>query len=321
MDSIAANKRAAFKLKCCAYISDLASYNPHWIAGPWDQSPQGYTESHARILQRICSTCRLSPEVHNNALYIKKTMCGPCTPAAMTAYFDTLSLPSRISNCLASVGKKKTVVCPVFIEWNEQIGHAVFIIFDLKRKLQLFFDPHHGLDVQGNTGRMVRAIAKHKFHADYNTPPISQMIWANLNDSLQSKVEVGMDIDDTGLCGILSLLVALICIRFNYYNPKHMADMISGSVSQHGNQLITWYDHLREACLNNDSAKINRIVFRPSSDGYCSVFNSKTGNCCSRKVCRVGHCQYHCWQHRHIMMNCNANSKKCNATQKRCKYP
>lgn len=325
MNRISGALQNNLKQQCCDYIKDLAGYHPMWIAGDWNRSVQSYLGTYSTILQKICSSCKINASMPQSLLCLNMTHTNCSDVDAIKIYLSNQHLPSKITQCLNSIGKKQSVVCPVYLRLddNPENGHIFFIVFDVQQKLQILFDSDSGRTggVVSDYDHFIHTLAKHQFHAEFTCPTLTSQVWFNNTDSIQSVTEEHMDVDEQGLCGILLLIVLLTCIRFNYYNPKHIADMIKIEVKTNGNSLITWYDHLREAISTNNTAKLQRLVYRTSSNGYCGVFNPKTGKICSRKVCKNGSCKYHCWQHRHIMLNCNSANKKCNANHVQCNHP
>ena len=117
------------------------------------------------------------------------------------------------------------------------------------------------------------------------------------------------------MCAILCLLVMLCCMRFQYYNPKDMADFITVPLRNNMtmNSVISWYMRLRES---QTPAEMRELIL-PDCDS-CKAFSFAKGGLCSRGSCRNGATKCLCWQHRFLILNRQAPNKRCATAQHNC---
>ena len=293
--------------------------NPIWVAGPWNRSNINYAALFRRFTGLVCSTCTYrNTEVAHGSLTI--TFPGA---QATQAQFNTVAnhahLDHRTRLCLADAGVTHSVFVWCYIRWEGRAtGHAVFLMFDKKRKLQIVFDPHSGLD--GLNGRVVSAMAQREFYQGYTPVPVEQCTWLLHANSIQHLVQNNMHIEEHGICGLMCILVMITCMRFNFYNPKVIADMLVPALSiQHCGQLISWYDEILTRVQNN--AHVDTIISRllPDSEELkCLAYSQGSGRLCSRGSCSAGTTHHFCWQHRYIVLNNKAGNRKCVTQQSAC---
>lgn len=308
------NMRASLKRSLEMFIEyDLCRGMPIWLAEEWNRSSNLYNNKAAQIMKMTCSASQGPVEWGGELIFTVNA--GETFQAQWSEYlsgtFPTI-LKDRLSNRAHGV---KTLWVYILLKWQGvRIGHAVIMAFDMKRKLQILYDPHGGYR---NIESASYHLCKHQFHPDF-TPVPPKLCFPRLqSQSLQSKVETIMDASEHGVCGILSTLVMICCIRFGYNNPLDVANMIIPNMSneskQIGNKLISWYSQI--STIDND-ALFAKLVFPPSEEGRCSVYSSLSNRICSRGSCRNN--GNLCWQHRHIIMNRMAPNKKCATAQSSC---
>ena len=158
---------------------------------------------------------------------------------------------------------------------------------------------------------------RRQFHPSCVPVSADEWTWPTFAQSIQYHVAT-KNAHDGGLCGFLTILVMLICIRFNYYNPKDVADMITPYLNKDKliNKLIYWYGDLIKTFGNQD--KFIEKIMPLSTEYVCRVFNPSTRRLCRRNSCANGPAKCMCWQHRALVMNNKAKHKRCGTEQVAC---
>ena len=199
--------------------------------------------------------------------------------------------------------------------WPDGGGHASVIMFDLKRKLQVVFDPDWGVDALNSASS---GLCRRQFHPQYRNLAASSCAPALHVNSLQRRAELGIGKEEQGLCGVLTILVMVCCVRHNFYNPKKVADLLIPALSRPGvaNQIISWYDAMTGIV---DVAAFRNHILPQSRQNKCNAHSTASRTLCSRRSCRDGDMRAFCWQHRYSGMNRNSDSKKCSAPHELCK--
>lgn len=337
MDLAVGNNRVALRAAAQRFVADLGHPHQPWVKqGAWVKNARVYYAHMARMLKHVCSTCQYDADT---MAYMRLDFEGADyrTVPGINQYANTVQLPQRTMACLNNPPAHRRSVW-VFIAMvipNNSTGHGLCLLFDTRRRKQFVFDPHCACDdrlsdnQQLTAGAMTRALCQRRLHPDYEPVAMQQCLWPLRADTLQQRVEVPLHHVDRGVCGILCMLVIICCIRFNYYNPRDMADMIAdelvrpiagnnaGAATIH--KIIRWYVHLM-----NLRAHANipvHLVFPSPSDHRCNTFSSWTGRVCSRTVCRQGtsanNCST-CWQHRYLGFNCEAPNRRCATAHHQC---
>lgn len=233
-----------------------------------------------------------------------------------------ISLPVPARECLDEPGPNiRSVWMLLNFQWKSDgvdCGHAAILLFDIKRKLQIVFDPHTGNNVPNDIGI---ALCRRKFHQEYANVDAVDSMPADWRMSIQQRMQEVMHVDERGMCGILCLLVMVCCLRFGYLNPGHVATLITELMvnvqRQIGNRLISWYEHIR--VINPDNiAQFREAVLPVSHAGRCRVYSRITTRVCSRPSCRNAGGRNLCWQHRHIILNRMAENMRCATDQEPC---
>ena len=328
IDRLAGQARNTLQRSIKMYLRDLVQGQPIWLANDWDQRTVEYQHSYQKIIRSICSTCQyesISGETGGCMnIHLRPRFK---TEGDLDQYVAHLRLPSKTIECLEKGGNRIVWVC-VNISWYDMNhdrvdGHTIIMMFDTKRKVQVLFDPAWGFNWNQIGYHLIgvsNALMRRQFHP--RCTPVNSRFWTwpRTDQSLQFHVEKHIkntSKDEGGLCGILSILVMLTCIRFNYYNPKDVADMMVSCLTKRTliNELISWYEDIR---TTNDREKFIEKIMPISTENICRAFSPSTGRLCKRPSCTIGPARCMCWQHRALIMNCNANSKKCGTKQASC---
>lgn len=302
---------------------------PCWAAGEWEKEGTVYFLMVKWLVRQCCSMAQMKrvavpdPNMHHtvreNVLSINFE--NDRTPAQIQARMENVVLPGYVRKVLDQppVGLRTVVVFFATTGWSinnegnrQNWGHASAMVFDLRRKLQILYDP------QGGSDRAITRIScAHQFHPRF---AVANVLTTTHAHTLQSKLQGVMFADDHGMCGILTLVMLMVSARFNLWNPTIVASILYPilSVGGRGNMLITWYDQLLHHYYANDRTKLNRCMLPPSAEGRCNVYSPSTGRLCSRKSCSNGPWHAMCWQHRWIVRNKASVSRKCVAPQAPC---
>ena len=294
---------------------DLAGNRAIWLAGNWDKSVDTYSRQFRKLMASYCSACQY-PVQQNVAgvLRINVTHAAQASPQVMNALVAAAQLPQHVQACL-DAGNCRTVWVWMNIRWPQGGGHAAFMLFDVKRRRQIYFDPHWGMDMANSVSTQV---CQRQFHPQYQPVALADCAWPTQNVSMQHLIQQHLHFDEHGMCGILSTIVIITCIRFNYFNPLHVARMMTQTMAQQGahvaNQMITWYDELIPK--SGDAYRLH--AFPNSTADRCHAFSTGTRRLCSRRSCRQGPLRCFCWQHRWLGMNRSANGRGCAQPQAQC---
>lgn len=348
MDTIIPASRQQLTDAIRRYIRDdlLPDDIPIWLGGPWNRSNRHYTSFFRRYLRMVCSSCRYihpnpnpNPNLNPNPDPNQNSFTNPPgainqiprpqaqgdiywqipstvhTQQQMNTWISNRVLPARITACLNDDSVKRTVWVWICFTHHTTV-HAILILFDKKRKLQITFDPHSGINRQCS---VAKALCVNQFHPDFQLPPMNRCLWQNYNSSLQQRIQtLGLGVDEHGVCALLCILVIMTCTRFAYYNPLEVANMLEPAMitDMTTNKLISWYDELLEG--NMTTEQIRERAFPDSEERKCVAFSPSSRKLCSRGSCSNGETQIFCWQHRFIVLNNRANNKKCATAQEQC---
>lgn len=319
IDTLLYPHRHEFVLAVNAYIEDLVNKHEIWLADDWNRDTIDYAIHHRRILRNVCSTCQYTR--HHNVLNIIVPSTVDTT-AKLESYLAThVKLPTETIRCLDE-RKVKSAWVLLYIKYSAwTYSHAALLVFDIKRKVQIVFDP----DMEHNDDLCIAsALSRRQLHPKYENIYINiiRKGYKNINPSIQERVEAHMSSDEQGVCGIISLVVMLVCLRFNYLNPLDVSNIIADYITLPSkrtlaNQLITWYDKL----IKTKDDKLLKHLFPPSTKGMCNVYIPDKKALCERPVCSDGSpVQCMCWQHRHLVINKKNADESCAARQKPCSY-
>lgn len=300
------------------YIRDLVHGMPDHIAGGWERRFSRYSNVFYKIASVFCK----NPQIQGDLGIIKVTFSQEdiASDQAVDQKLATVNLPPAVRQLLDH--------SPLRIVWvyintaviGNQMSHACMLMFDKETKTQVLFDPDWDVNYPIPSG-----LCRRRFHPDYINLPASVCGWAQHNACIQRVIEAELHPDEHGVCGILCILVMLCCNRFNFYNPKAVADYIKHTLSERGtmNMFISWYTDLLDIVRGYNpatNAHIAAYLLRLQMDEEtvvkrrCGVYNNKTGRICSRTSCDT--CM--CWQHRFLLTNKQGNTKRCKEVYSGC---
>lgn len=321
MDRVQGHNEHALRTAVAGYIHDLCDHKPIWLGGDWNRNANVYKDTFFRIIQRYCNACQLNNNVCEIRIDVPHHPQSANYPFLQQLVENNVHLPNQVTSCLNS---NNTNIRAVWVWLNFQWvrangtrgGHAALLVFDRFRKKQIVFDP----DWYYDRNMLPNVLCEHQFHPRYDLIPVNQSTWATGDTNLQRSVQEIMHVDETGVCGILSLLVMLCCMRFDYINPFHMANILKpvlrDPTALYGNKLIAWYDDLRRL----PNGQLVSALYPACVNGprQCSVYSKITSTLCKRKACRFGEQRCMCWQHKFQSMNKPSGNKKCNANHVQC---
>ena len=224
----------------------------------------------------------------------------------------------RKARAAAGDRKKRVFVISLNSFWfdGEAKGHAQMIVVDFRHKTQVFFDPHG-------------VVARLFFRELARVPPIVPGHTNVAPDDalgyrLQGHLESELEREQSGTCGLTTLLTLLCCRRFNYWHMPTITEAIHDAFPSaiEANVVMQSLIHLYESrvlSLNLSTATLTReqeeALFATlfPDEGRCRVYSDSSGRFCSRKACRMGPALSLCWQHRHYLQSPYVQSKKCAA--------
>jgi hypothetical protein len=271
-----------------------------------------YAQQFNKIIRSCCSSCQ-QPDSYFLNIDI------PASANGRIRDVSEVRLPQHVLDCLNNPpAGKRAVWILVQITWEfAEWAHAVLLMFDLRKRLQIVFDPETCITIPATS----HDLQQYQLHPQYAAVPLEGMLPVLERDCLQERAQQRMHADEWGVCGVMCTLVALCCIRFNYYNPYDMAQLLGSCIPYKSrcNQLITWYEDLIR--IHTTAGILQHILPAPSSSQVsttCSAFCTTTNKLCNRKPCRVGNKSCFCWQHRYLGINTNAPNRRCMTAQVPC---
>lgn len=323
MDLVKGPQKKQLRTNMRKYLDKLVEDEPLWVAGEWTRS-----NYRAQLSSLVNTTCSLYtfPHVYKLTLILNETACDNhvAMMEAMHAWKQEPRQVSFITNLTRVYNDRKTNKRRGLLLYlrtgmcGNDFTHATFIFFDFKRHLQIFFDPQMGLDQPVS---FVRGFTELQMIPGCVPIPLDKTVPLLFANSLQEKFQQNLDADDKGVCGMLVLVVTMLCIRFQYYNPLHICQLMiqayprANQRTEFTRKLISWYFSFQDAVTIEAIAD---HIHKPSTIG-CSTFSSHSGRLCSRPSCKgEGIFPVYCWQHRHIVKNTRSKSKKCSANQRSC---
>lgn len=284
---------------------------PMWIEDKWNQTVTGYMRFLDKMTYPWNGACK------NVNLCASMTVDYPQLQPQRNAALRKMKLAEDIRNrLLACAADSKVRIAIVFVHLkykNENDthsgGHALLLVFDLRAKTYQLFDPDSSTDSPNWTAAYAQENPLPPLLPGF-TAITQGLEWQHSHQRLQRRFEQE-DLDHKGVCGVLTSLVALLCLRFGISNPKAVADLLAATYTT-GNtrrfmmmRFITFMEDNRGMASATLAPKLV-----PDTDGTCSVVSATSLKPCSRKTC-MGLC--YCWQHNHILRNPYALSKKCAA--------
>lgn len=322
---------APMTLAVTEFLEDLCHGLPVYMAGRWNRSELMYQRIHKRVLSLTCSHYQ-----HFHPVFVRRHP-HHVTAAHIDALVNAIVLPINLTHNLTHRLKRISWVRvnPRWMDASGQDvgGHAIMMMFDAQRMTQVVYDPHW----HNNAWSVAEALCRRQFHPDYTNLPAHLCRPLANEQSLQDELQAVMHSDERGMCGILTILVQVVCARFNYYNPMHVSRILKRYMAGHGgagitpaervrrnqlaNQLISWYMRLIQ--YRNDTTRFQTLIFRNASNGLCRVFSPSTRRLCRRRVCGQAHgagindrCM--CWQHRGLIRNRDGPNRRCTTPQAPC---
>ncbi|CAM9692516.1 unnamed protein product, partial [Ectocarpus sp. 12 AP-2014] len=248
----------------------------------------------------------------------------------------TLRLDARVRASIKKTLENKRGVSIVYVRMaGRGKGHACLLVFDASTRKQHFFNPW------GYRGHwMQKAMwTRGPFVEGFDVAHIKEDCWVHKEQSLQAKFDqTGVPGDEGGNCGVFTILVAILCLRFGVGDPKFMATLFitenfrgRSVVGEITTRLWTWILSMEKAVrvLQNPlsapatkkSAREELAIklFLPHSSALCGVYCPGSDKVCERKACAR---DVFCWQHRYLLRNKDKrgkNKKKCTARQAECR--
>lgn len=222
----------------------------------------------------------------------------------------------KIRKC-AQLGKKRWCIIPTSVEYykkNNETAHMCILMFNLKTKVQYFFDPWGFINTNkhNNTASLLEAVcSRAPFVPGYTIPDILEQGWLRKERGLQTVFE-RIYTDDgtkpqvakfTGVCTLMCILVIMVMVRFNIPTPLQVADVLKHMVKHisvdEREQLV-----LRLAVFILKMVRIpysrTSEIFVPTTPGIhvCNTL-STNGKMCTRYTREN---RFLCWQHEQMLL-------------------
>lgn len=230
----------------------------------------------------------------------------------------------KIKKC-ESNSIKRWCIIPTHVEYfrkKKARAHACVLMFDLKNKIQYFFDPWgFAKHEKQRTVSLLEAVcSRPAFVQGYTVPDILEQGWLRKERGLQTVFErIYTDSSDkfkvakfTGVCVLMCILVIMVLVRFNIHTPLQTADVLKHMVKhisvEDREQIV-----LRLAVFILRMARIpysrTGEFFVPTTPGIhtCNTL-LLSGKLCSRNTCE-NRCM--CWQHENMLLNPDKETKGC----------
>ncbi|GAQ91170.1 hypothetical protein KFL_007380045 [Klebsormidium nitens] len=146
---------------------------------------------------------------------------------SIDAQVDAFQLPpgtvAELQACRGERGVRSAIVY-LYLRYKEvgkrDRAHATFLLFDLKRRVQWFFDPA--------TKAFDRFYDRPALVPGYTTAPRAQAVWVSNNKAIQHRWPAeGTELDRRKCCQLLCNMVALCCLRFGIVNPRLAANVLA----------------------------------------------------------------------------------------------
>jgi hypothetical protein len=241
------------------------------------------------------------------------------------------------------LNRRKGVGVVVVMIDGPTTSHMCLLVFDGRTRMQHFFNPW------GYPDQWVqKAIAERTpFVPGFQVATALQDSWVDRSRTLQRLFDRTATnvVQDRGNCGVLTTMVAVLCMRFDVGDPKLMADIfISASgyparprepgllMQRMWSWIIDLQPHvivMRDWASTAAEKRAARIavcdqLFVHSASAVqgrrplCGVYCRSSSRTCERQACANN---IMCWQHRFILKNMDnltANRRKCSSKQVTC---
>jgi hypothetical protein len=191
-------------------------------------------------------------------------------------------------------------------------------MFDFRQRVQIFFNPDDGLDGPSSSAAFAALPPLLAGWTVASAAQTCESLWAN---SLQQWFESAIDTEEHGTCGLMVVLVCWVCVRFQYFNPLKVAQLIKSSFPNVAArsvfllQFISWYRSVLND-INGNNVQPGKW-FPETPNVRCHVILPTTGRLCSRAGCPPPNSGVPCWcaQHRAVIGNLGSDDRRCNAPQ------
>lgn len=295
-------------------LGELLQGHPLFV-GEWDQSSEMYRRSLKKVEKVWTSMC-MSPvralKIHLRPRHLTSQVHLNNEVRRQILRYLTNNRVARLNAC-AGNPKLKVLVHWVHVYWydgnnNWLGGHASLLLFDLRNRFQIFFDPADDRDVRAHDGLCYTKAFLQQFVQGFSPVPLSEATFPNEPARLQTFMEKDVKNDLDGQCGVLCLLVLVCCLRFGYFHPRNMANIIKDALDTPNKRIdaargfVSWYTAL-QAAPDNDIGALAQVFAPAQATGGCEAY-TQAHRLCTRAACKQGLMRHQmCWQHRHIVVN------------------
>lgn len=278
------------RLKVYLFDEILHDAPPHEDA---DWCKNAYWEIYNSMQTPWRKSCRLPRLRDGWEVSVKRSL----SEQQLIEHMKNKELPHRIKehikHCTAS---GKDIVALFVSIWYPDLkqGHATMLFFDLKNKFQWFFDPHDGLN---RRICLTRVFSCKPFMEGFTVVPVEYVCESTTANSIQSHFEK-LNPKQSGVCGILLVLVLLCCLRFDYWDTKSMSNLVKRAVEQRENEFIQKFISFYLDINAHDYQR--KYMFKkmlPPSSAQCCVFNKTTHQLCSNQADELQEKRQYCLEH------------------------
>lgn len=310
MDTVAPEHTNVLRNNIRAYLNRIVYKQPIYV-GDWDRTFETYTNIRQAFLKDAC-TCPSMQHMHIT-IDLRDDITDPATQEERINIIATRAilsneLKTKMTKCVRSKHCRSIVLTVRFL-WRKlpnmrYNAHIAMILFDLKNRVQIFFDPACHLWTRAFCEMQEPLIPGFRV-ATYNECKFLTQNSDRL-DGLQRYFEDGMDGDnEQGQCGLHVTLVLMCCVRFNILNPKVIAEAMVKAFHHHDSnarhtfirKFISFYTEAKTANASRMRELLNpNIPTNPECpDVGCSVL-CPSGKLCLRSSCKESMYGW-CWQH------------------------
>lgn len=190
-----------------------------------------------------------------------------------------------------------------YIIRNCSTGHATLLLFDFKRKHQIFFDPADVTTYRRFGCSTTVAVQSSAIIQGFKPVPIEECACVLDSTSFQNCFENNIH---QGQCGVMTTLIALCCNRFNYYHMKNMANVLLAAYDTPAKRKVLSGKMIGLLCAYpNKKLPVERVL--PDTT-KCKSFCMSTKSFCSKPSCPGG---TFCWVHRQLYVNPFSKKMEC----------
>lgn len=226
----------------------------------------------------------------------KQELCNKMVQSQTTKSKVSFTNDSKFRKCQEHAPHKiRYLMVDVGIMYSGLGGHACLLLFDFKRKHQIFFDPADMISYRGLGCSSTIAFQSHAIIPGFKPVPIEECAGVFDNKAFQNCFENDVH---KGQCGVMTTLIAICCNRFNYYHMKNMADTIIRVYDTPAKRKLLTAKMIGLLCAYSEKKLPAERVLPDTVK--CKSFCMSTRRFCNQPSCPGG---TYCWVHRQLYVN------------------